>query len=291
MSRRRRRLDALERGLRIDDDIVSGGSNPIRIRRYTNPHAHKPGTLVWAHGGGFVHGDLEMPESHAVAAAVAQSGLSVVAVDYSLVPAWPKNRPFPDGSLSGVRYPRPAIDLEDVFRDVVARADGVVALGGASAGACLAATVAFRLVGAGATLPSDLVVVYGGFHASLPSPSPEVRAALRGPAGWFRFRPGTIARINRNYAGSEAAMHDAFPGDQALAGMPPTLIIDAERDSLRASGSLFASQLRAAGTDVGYRIVRGGFHGFLNVPGTRRFAQAIDLITDRLATRAEGARL
>jgi hypothetical protein len=128
VSRRRRRLDALERGLRTDDDIVKVGAGPIRIRP-TRIRMNANRAPWWGYGGGFVHGDLEMTESHAVAAAVAQSGLSVVAVDYALVPAWFKKRPFPDGSLPGVRFPRPAIDLEDVFRDVVARADGVVALG------------------------------------------------------------------------------------------------------------------------------------------------------------------
>ncbi len=291
MSRRRRRqLDGLVQGVRIEPDVVSSGAGPIRFRRYTNPEAKGPVTLVWAHGGGFVHGDLEMPESHAVAAAVARSGVSVIAVDYSLVPGWPKKESFSDGTLPGVRYPVPVAEIEDVFRHVVATADGPVALGGASAGACLAATAALRLARAGEAVPTELVLVYGGFHAALPPLPPEIRAGLRGPAGWFAFRAETIARINRNYAGSDAAMGEAFPGDQDLAGMPPTLMIDAERDSLRASGSLFASQLRASGAEVDYRVVRGGFHGFLNMIGTRAFAEAIDLITRRLATHAEGAR-
>lgn len=231
-----------------------------------------------------------MPESHAVAAAVAQSGVRVVAVDYSLVPTHPKKRPFPDGLLPGVRYPVPVNDVTAVFRHTRTTTDGSVALGGASAGACLAAAAALRMVRAGEPLPSDLVLAYGEFHAALPPVPAEIRAALRGPAGWFAFRPTTVARLNRNYAGSDAAMREAFPGDHDLAGMPRTLLIDAERDSLRASGSAFASQLQGAGTDVDYHVVHGGIHGFLNINASPQFTEAIGLITGRLATRQEGAR-
>ena len=37
-------------------------------------------TLVWVHGGGFFRGDLDLPESDAVARALAERGLPVVTV-------------------------------------------------------------------------------------------------------------------------------------------------------------------------------------------------------------------
>lgn len=283
--RQDRGLAALVEGLDIRYDVIDGESGPIRVRRYDKCGGARAATLVWAHGGGFVHGDLEMSESHAVAAAVAQTGLSVVAVGYSLVSPWPKKQPFPIGPLPGVRYPVPVNEMLDVYRQVVVSSVGPVSLGGASAGACLAATAAMRLARRGETPPTDLVLAYGSFHAALPPIPPEIRASLRGASGWFAIRPDAIGRINRNYAGSDPAMREAFPGDQDLTGMPPTLMIDAERDSLRASGSLFASQLRRAGVDVDYQVVRGAIHGFLNLRRSPRFVQGIELIADRLLLR------
>lgn len=40
----------------------------------------------------------------------------------------------------------------------------------------------------------------------------------------------------------------AFPGGHDLSGMPPTLVLDADRDSLRASGERFATELPTVGS-------------------------------------------
>ena len=47
--------------------------------------------LVWAHGGGFAAGDLDMPEADWVARSLAERGITVISVDYALAPtpqAW-----------------------------------------------------------------------------------------------------------------------------------------------------------------------------------------------------------
>jgi acetyl esterase len=77
----------------------------------------------------------------------------------------------------------------------------------------------------------------------------------------------------RNYAGRVEAMADpfAFPGGHDLGGMPPTLVLDADRDSLRASGQRFAAELADRGVDVTHHIVPESTHGFLNRPGTPAF--------------------
>ena len=50
------------------------GTIPIRIYR-AEAVAWAPG-LVWAHGGGFAWGDLDMPEAHWVAQELAERGIS-----------------------------------------------------------------------------------------------------------------------------------------------------------------------------------------------------------------------
>jgi acetyl esterase len=63
----------------------------------------------------------------------------------------------------------------------------------------------------------------------------------------------------------------AFPGGHDLTGFPPTLLLDADRDSLRASSGAFAQELDRAGVPVDYEIVAQATHGFLNRPGTAHF--------------------
>ncbi len=57
----------------------------------------RPGArLVWAHGGGFVAGDLDMPEADWVARTLAARGVTVVSIDYRLAgDGWPLSRAAP----------------------------------------------------------------------------------------------------------------------------------------------------------------------------------------------------
>ncbi|HWV50489.1 MAG TPA: alpha/beta hydrolase fold domain-containing protein, partial [Microbacterium sp.] len=64
------------------------------VRVYPAPEPNGTG-LVWAHGGGFLFGDIDMPESDWVARQLAARGTTVVSVDYRLAPV-------PEGFHPGV---------------------------------------------------------------------------------------------------------------------------------------------------------------------------------------------
>src|ERR687897_3032068 len=84
--------------------------------------------LVWAHGGGFAGGALDMPEADSVAHALTARGVTVVSVDYRL-------------AGEGCRYPAPSDDVLAAWswalqNSARLRIDPArLALGGASAGA------------------------------------------------------------------------------------------------------------------------------------------------------------
>ena len=163
---------------------------------------------------------------------------------------------------------------------------GDLVLGGASAGACLAAAATLRLLSEGSPGPARLLCVYGIFHAALPPYTAEQRARLRGRHGLLQYRPGMIKLMSRNYVGRSAITDPfAFPGGHDLHRMPPTLVLDADRDSLRASGERFAAELAAAGSQVGYQVVPDARHGFLNRPTTAPFADGIARILRWLEQR------
>lgn len=86
--------------------------------------------------------------------------------------------------------------------------------------------------------------------------------------------------MNRNYAGSQLAQADrsAFPGGHDLDEFPPTLMINADRDAMRASGDQFATELIAAGVDVEHHVLPEAHHAFLNRPHLDAFVTAIELI-------------
>jgi acetyl esterase len=138
---------------------------------------------------------------------------------------------------------------------VRATCPGPLLLGGASAGACLAAGTAVAVAAAadadGGPGLDGVVLAHGFFHARLPPRPRALRARLRGRrrlthTGW------PMMAMNLNYTGSRTWLRDpsAFPVGHRLLGFPSTLLLDAERDGMRASSTLFATDLAAAGVPV-----------------------------------------
>jgi acetyl esterase/lipase len=89
--------------------------------------------------------------------------------------------------------------------------------------------------------------------------------AARGPD---LFSPRLIRDLNLNFAGSEAALLDgyAFPANGDVGRQPPVYILNAEADSLRASGEAYGAQLAEAGVHVRVEYEPGTVHGHLNDP-------------------------
>ena len=176
-------------GVDVRDDTVPGRSGAIPIRYYSSATATATlGTVVWLHGGAFSHGGLDQLESHAVAAALARSGASVVTVDYRRVPPWNPMRTVEPRLLDGTRYPVPVDDVTDVMERIIDAREGPVTLGGASAGACLSAAATLRAVRREGPRADRLVLAYGTFHADLPPVSEDLRARVRGFRGVAQFR-------------------------------------------------------------------------------------------------------
>jgi acetyl esterase/lipase len=192
--------------------------------------------------------------------------------------------------LTGIRFPAPVHDVVDVFTAIAGKIrNRRVILGGASAGACLSAAAALHQHRTRGREPDGLMLAYGTFHAELPPLSKDLRERIGGRHLFTQFRPSTVHRMNLNYVASFEAMRNplAFPGGHDLSGLPPTLMLDADRDSLRASGGAFHRELAAAGVPVEYTVLPGTTHGFLNRPQTAGFDAAISTVVDWLdLTRA-----
>jgi acetyl esterase/lipase len=256
-----------------------GPHGPVPVRIYTpaaGVPAGAPG-LVWLHGGGFIGGDLDMPEGDWTAREVcAGAGAVVVSVDYRL-------------AVGGVCYPVPHDDTVAAVAWVRDQAGelGVdparITIGGASAGGNLTAGAALKLRDRDGWVPAALALVYPALHARIPSPSPSLAAVLAELPPLFRVPEGESNPLSENYLGGPVSSSDgyAFAAGAILDGLCPTLVLNAEYDHLRASGEAFSAAAVLAGVDVRQVMIRGMLHGFLNLPSeVGPVQQCLDLIAE-----------
>ena len=274
----------------MTDASVESQRHRIQIRRYQPESegldAQPPPTLVWLHGGGFFRGSIDQPEADAVARSLARRGLPVVTVDYRLAPYPFVGRLNAWGRPPRVRFPLPVDDVLAVVQHEHKEFPHGVLLGGASAGACLSAAVALRVLDLGSDLRMDGVVLgYGFFHGTLPR-NAEIQGRVRGRRR-LTHAPRMLDAANRNYAGSQRALAErtAFPGGHDLRGFPPVIMVDADRDAMRASSERFAAELVAAGAEIERHVLSDTRHAFLNRPQLPEFAVAIDRIASWALSR------
>lgn len=246
--------------------------------------AHRPTGvgLVWAHGGGFTGGDLDMPEADNVARELAARGTTVLSVDYRL-------------THEGCRYPAPSDDILKAWVWTLTNAPrlrlkaAMVAIGGASAGANLVAGATIRMIEQGYTvIPALVVLAYPTLLAVQPAPDAHLRAALDVNPVADNFGSDAVRTMYEAYFGGpvEDAPLAVVPGrartDQ-LTQFPPTLMVNSEVDELRISGEIFARTLAAAGREIEVVTEPGTIHGHLNRPLERAASCSIARIAQRIA--------
>jgi acetyl esterase len=236
-------------------DVLDGHVGRVRVRTYA-PEA-TAGTLVYAHGGGWVTGDLEYADQ--LCRHVADDlGLRVVSVDYRLAPEHP--------------WPAGLEDLSEVWSAVRAQEGGWCALGGDSAGGHLAAGLAHGLRTDRAYLPDALLLVYPvlGPPGGTESYTTRATAFPTGAADmdwfWGHLVPG---------GPPPDAPTEMLPGlAPDLRGTPPTHLVVAGHDPLHDEGAIYAERLREAGVPVSVTDHPTLCHGFLRLTGACTAARA-----------------
>lgn len=266
------------------DGVNRVGSDSVTVRSYV-PSGVPWATLVWAHGGSFVHGELDWPEADWVSQRFAEAGVRVYSVDYVL-------------ASETVKAPAPANDLGAVVAWAAENTEGPLVVGGASAGAHLAvlaalgqadraaaSSAATSLPGAAVRAADALVLEYPTLHRVQRDDASIAEAVATLPEQ-RRFRPARIADMYGFYlgaqgapgaAGQSEAVGELIAGEldaSRLALLPPTVIVNADADELRASAEQFGEQLRVAGVPVVESVQAGTAHGYMNRPGESAQAEA-----------------
>jgi acetyl esterase len=238
----------------VRDLTADGPLGPIPLRLYRPggvPATTPLGALVFFHGGGWVIGDLETHDA-LCRQLTAESGVSVVSVDYRLAPEH--------------KFPAAVDDAWAATRWVVAHAGELgidanrLSVGGDSAGGTLAAVVALQARDERAPSIALQVLLYPVTDVAGETRSyrdfAEGHLLTRESMRWF------IAHYLK--APDQAADWRASPlRARSFAGLAPALIVTAGFDPLRDEGEAYAQRLREADVRVDAICYGGMIHGFV----------------------------
>ncbi|HSV39426.1 MAG TPA: alpha/beta hydrolase [Nocardioidaceae bacterium] len=254
----------------VRDIRVPGADGDLDARVYVPRAATDGALLVYFHGGGNVHGDLDSHDGPCRFLAE-RASVTVVSVAYRLAPEHP--------------HPAPSDDAFAAYRYVVEHAVHFdadperIAVGGDSAGGFLAARTALRAAEAGLPCAFQLLVY--------PFTDPAVRSRSH-----ELFEHGFY--LDREYMDLVRAWHfgdhDQHAPDAALIntkefpeGLAPAFVATAGFDPLRDEGEAYAQLLADNGVDVEQQRFPSLVHGFINYVNAGRTTKAANsVIAERL---------
>ncbi len=236
---------------------------PIRIYAPKERKGLFPG-LVFFHGGGFVMGDLE--STHPRCLRLSSDGNAVVvSVDYRLAP----EHPFPAG-------------IEDCYTALQWTADhaeaiGVdpqkLAVGGVSAGGCLAAGVALMARDREGPSIGFQLLIYPVLDDRLSTNS------MHNGGDFPIWNSRNCRDMWRHYLGDSQEVVSPYAAPsraQSLSRLPPAYIAIAEYDPLRDEALEYAMRLLQAGVPVELHQFAGTVHGFDGLLPSQVSVQAAD---------------
>ncbi|WP_018655334.1 alpha/beta hydrolase [Actinomadura flavalba] len=245
-------------------EVADRRADGVPVRIYRPRHAPGPvPVLVYLHGGGFCTGGLDTEHARCVGLA-AEAGVLVVSVDYRLAP----EHPFPAG-------------FEDAYTALcwtAAHAAGLggdpsrLAVGGGSAGGCLAAGLALRARDEHGPPLAFQLLLYPVLDDR------RATASMRAYTAPPLFNRGDVDHMWRHYLGgdAEAPVYAAPARAADLRGLPPAFVLVAEIDPLRDEALDHAVRLVRAGVPTGLLHVPGAYHGFDTVPGAAVGREALE---------------
>lgn len=257
------------------DYVVPVGTGDVKIRVINTSPGSRKASLVYLHGGGWMMFSLDTHD-RIMRELASRAGIAVVGVEYSLSP--------------DVRYPVQLNEVQTIVRWLRANDDEVgidgsrLVIGGDSAGAnlaiasCLALRASSDLDGV-----LGLLLFYGVYDSRFDRNSYERYAD---PA--YLLSRDEMRDFWECYTRSPDDYSDPLvsPLRAELSGLPPVLMIIAERDVLHDENVEMAAKLRESGVDVQSEVYQGTTHSFLEAismadVSRRALADAADWLRQR----------
>lgn len=235
-------------GVGITDVPLAGGAIAVRAYRPAGQRGALP-VLLWMHGGGLVIGNVAQDDL-LVGELVESVGCAVVSVEYRLAPEHP--------------YPVPLEDCYTALRWVAEQPDfdrTRIAIGGASAGAGLAAALALLARDRAEVWPMFQMLLYPMLDDRNIAPA---SAVLPDTLVWSRDnnRIGWNAYLDGAAGSEEGPRYGAAARAVNLSGLPPAYIAVGELDLFLDEDIDYARRLLAAGVAAELHVYPGAYHGF-----------------------------
>lgn len=230
------------------------GTHPARLYVPHGADAEGP-LLVYAHGGGFVIGDIAMFDATCRLLASA-SKQRVLSIEYALAPEHPCPAAAEDG-YAALRW------AQDNAVQLGTRPEWI-SIGGDSAGGNLAAVVCQRAVAEGGIPPLAQLLIYPAVDRTYPYPS------LDRFAQGFMLTKEDVEWYHQQYTGQSGLPVDdprVSPLRGNLAGVAPAMVLTVSLDPLCEEGDAYAVALQAAGVTTTHLQWEGLVHGFINLIG------------------------
>jgi acetyl esterase len=244
-------------------DLETAGL-PARLYR---PRPEPVPLVLYLHAGGWTVGSVVAADRLCRRLAVA-AGATVLSLEYRLAPEHP--------------WPASIDDTVATMRWIAAAPEELDGLGpwgalGDSAGGTLATLACQRLREEDpAALPAVQALIYA--NTDLTGSQPSMRENAEGGG----LDPKAVRWFNSQWVADESRWGEEGVSPLAaadLSGMPPALIVSAERDPLRDELEAYAARLREAGNEVAARREPGMIHNFLQMDeGSPAAAAAADRI-------------
>ncbi|MBB6627883.1 alpha/beta hydrolase [Nocardioides sp. KIGAM211] len=222
------------------------GEVPVHVYRPRGEAQRVLPAYVHFHGGAWLMRYPEMDDFWC-RYVVATADVAVVNVDF-------RTGPY-------VAYPVAQHQCHDVAAWLAEHGDGLgldgsrIAVGGFSSGGGLAASVCLQARDAGSFTP--VLQVLG---------VPALDLASDLPAGAGMISPSLRGLVRRVYFPDPATRAEPYASPVLaadLTGLPPAVVLTAERDTLRRDGDRYAERLREAGAEVVHDVTPGADHYFL----------------------------
>ncbi len=236
----------------FDDD---GHEVPVRV--YTPENAASQNTLLWVHGGGFLFGSVEENDAMCVRL-VRKVGCNMVSVDYRLAP----EHPFPAGQ-------------NDCYAALLWAGDGPselggkqdrIAIGGGSAGGCLAAALALMARDLEGPEICHQFLVVPVLDDRLETRSAQL---IEDPRVWSRKKALMGWELYLGQNGKDDVSPYASPARaQDLSDLPPASVFVEEMDLLRDEAVEYANRLTANNVRTDLIVYAGTNHGHMNLAPT-----------------------
>lgn len=245
-------------GVTSTEVTIPGPAGPIAARHYrpADPGPDPRPLLVAFHGGGWVLGSLDGWDG-SYRLICHDADVDVLSIDYRLAPEH--------------QAPAAVDDCYAAYLWAVEHADELgadparIAVGGDSAGGCLATVVSRQARDNGDPLPALQLLLYPVTDATATTRS----RGLFG-SGFLLTALDIDFFMDCYLGGSPVSPTDTRVSPlraEDLSGLPPALVITAGFDPLRDEGEAYAQRLREAGVPVDQRRYGSMIHAFVNFNG------------------------